>query len=200
MKKIILSLSLLFVLTISFSQRSESGYAIGDIAENFNLLNVSGHMVSLDDYKDSKGFVIVFTCNHCPYSVMYEDRLIDLHKTSAAKGYPVIAINPNDPAVQPKDSYDEMKQRHSDKGFPFTYLFDEGQKVFPKFGATKTPHVFILDGQRKVRYIGAIDDNARDESAVTQNYVLDAIAAIENGKEPAITKTKAIGCSIKVQK
>lgn len=204
MKKLLLLCSMsLMILATAYAQPStaqKSGYQIGDTAEDFKLLNVSGHMISLKDYGSMSGYVIVFTCNHCPYSVMYEDRLIELHKQTAEMGYPIIAINPNDPELYKEDSYEAMQVRHKEKGFPFTYLFDEGQQVYPKFGATKTPHVFILDADRKVRYIGAIDDNARDESAVTVNYVLEAIKAIEAGNNPDPAETKAIGCSIKVKK
>ena len=115
-------------------------------------------------------------------------------------GYPVIAINPNDPAVQPADSFDAMKDRAAEKGFPFVYLFDEGQKVYPKFGATKTPHVFLLDADKVVRYIGAIDDSAKDASQVEEKYLENAIIALNEGKEINPKETKAIGCSIKSQK
>jgi len=201
MKNFLFSLSLVFCMSATaFAQPSAAGYNIGDLAEDFNLTNVTGHKVAMKDYKDAKGYIIVFTCNHCPYSVLYEDRLIELHNKTAALGYPIIAINPNDPAVQPKDSFVAMQKRHEQKGFPFTYLFDEGQKVYPKFGATKTPHVFVLDAERKVRYIGAVDDSAKDPSAVNNNYVMDAIRALEEGKDPSPATTKAIGCSIKRQK
>lgn len=201
MKKFLLSLSLMVCLfATAIAQPSAQGYGIGDVADDFKLANVSGHMISMSDYGAVNGYVIVFTCNHCPYSVMYEDRLIELHKKTSEMGYPVIAINPNDPAVQPKDSFEAMQQRHKEKGFPFTYLFDEGQKIYPKFGATKTPHVFVLDADRKVRYIGAVDDNARDAAAVTTNYVADAVMAIAEGKDPNPSTTKAIGCSIKRKK
>ena len=175
-------------------------YELGDTVDDFSLLNVSGHMVSLADYKDVNGYIVVFTCNHCPYSVLYEDRLIQLHKDMIEKGYPVIAINPNDPMVQPGDSYADMKVRHADKKFPFVYLFDDGQKVYPKFGATKTPHVFLLDKNKVVRYIGAIDDSTKDPDAVKINYVANAIDAIESGQDVDPSFTKAIGCSIKKQK
>jgi len=128
---------------------------------------------------------------------MYEDRLIALHKEMSAKGYPVIAINPNDPEVEPKDSFENMVQRSNEKAFNFEYLFDEGQKVYPKYGATKTPHVFLLDKDLKVRYIGAIDDSARNASKVEKSYVKMAIDALENGKNPEPATTKAIGCSVK---
>ncbi len=180
------------------------GLKVGDKAPDFNLKNVDGRMVSLESIKKStpnlKGFIVTFTCNTCPYAVMYEDRLIALHNAYAPKGWPVVAIQPNDPEVKPGDSFEEMKVRAKEKGFPFVYLFDEGQKVFPKYGATRTPHVFLLDKDLTVRYIGAIDNNPQDADAVTEKYVEAAIAAIESGREPDPNYTKAIGCTIKVKK
>ena len=176
---------------------AHDGLHIGDTAPDFNLKNTKGEMVSLKGFENAKGYIVTFTCNHCPYSVMYEDRLIELHKEMSAKGYPVIAINPNDPEVEPKDSFENMVARANEKSFNFEYLFDEGQKVYPKYGATKTPHVFLLDKDLKVRYIGAIDDSARNASKVEQSYVKMAIEALENGKDPNPSTTKAIGCSVK---
>lgn len=193
-------LTFLLAVTAFATTHPGHGYEVGDKAENFTLKNIDGKMVSLTDYEDAKGFVVVFTCNHCPYAVMYEDRIIELHKRLAPQGYHVIAINPNDPEVQEADGFEEMKVRAKEKSFEFPYLFDEGQKVFPRFGATKTPHVYLLDKEMTVRYIGAIDDNARDASAVKVNYVDNAIAAIEAGEKVDPDFTKAIGCSIKVQK
>lgn len=177
-----------------------SGYQIGDVATDFSLKGIDGSEHSLAEMKDVKGYVVTFTCNHCPYAVMYEDRLIDFHNTYAPKGYPVIAINPNDPAVQPEDSFEEMQTRAKEKNFPFLYLFDEKQEIYPKYGATKTPHIFLLDKDMVVRYIGAIDDNARDAAAVSEKYLENAIEAMENGKEPDPSFTKAVGCSIKAKK
>lgn len=192
------NLSLLFLLVGAFSFTILSdGYQIGDTAEDFNLKNIDGEMVSLSSMDDAKGYIVTFTCNHCPYAVMYEDRLIEIHNKYAPMGYPVVAINPNDPEVQPADSYDEMKVRAEEKAFPFVYLFDEGQEIYPKFGATKTPHVFLLDSEMKVKYIGAIDDSPRDASAVKEKYLENAIAALEKGEAPSPAETKAIGCSIK---
>ena len=179
---------------------SDGGYEIGDTAENFILKNIDDEMVSLDDYEDANGFVIIFTCNTCPYAKLYEDRIIAMHAELAPKGYHVIAINPNDPTIKPGDSFGEMKHRARDKEFQFPYLFDEKQDVFPKFGAKSTPHAFVLDKDRIVKYIGAIDDNPRDSEAVNDSYVLDAIGAIEAGEEPKINYTKAIGCGIKSNK
>jgi len=182
------------------AEKTPAGLSVGDIAPDFKLKDVDGKMVSMADYEDANGFIVTFTCNHCPFAVMYEDRLIDLHNKYADAGYPVIAINPNDPVAQPMDSYEEMITRAEEKDFPFPYLFDEGQKVYPKYGATKTPHVFLLDKDMKVRYIGAIDDSARSASRVEKSYVKMAIEALENGKDPDPSFTKAIGCTIKSKK
>ncbi|MCM2301763.1 MAG: thioredoxin family protein, partial [Flavobacteriaceae bacterium] len=115
--------------------------------------------------------------------------------------YPVIAINPNNPTKEPKDSYELMKVRAQEKGFTFPYLLDEGQKIYPQYGATRTPHIFILKkekGNLMVSYIGAIDDNYKDATRAKVKYVEDAVDALLKGEKPAITETKALGCSIKV--
>ena len=191
-------LTLLTVILMSFT--NISGYKPGDKATDFKLKSVDGKMYSMSDYKDAKGFIVVFTCNHCPFAVKYEDRVIELAKKYKSKGYVLLAINPNDPAAAPDDSYQLMKVRAKEKGFTFPYLFDEGQKIYPQYGATKTPHVFLLDKNLIVKYIGAIDDNVEDASAVKEHYLENAIAALEKGQEPAVNSTKAIGCSIKVVK
>lgn len=184
----------------AFTVKDSGGYKLGDTVEDFSLKNVNGKKVAMSDYKDAKGFIVIFTCNHCPYAVAYEDRIIALDKKFSKLGYPVIAINPNNPDKQKEDSYDLMKVRAKEKGFTFPYLFDDGQKIFPKFGATKTPHVYVLQKTEKgnvVQYIGAIDDNYEDEKAVKQTYVQDAVDALLKGKEVPVRQTKAIGCSIK---
>ena len=177
-----------------------TGYNIGDVAEDFSLKNVDGKMVSLSDFPSAKGYIVVFTCNSCPYAVKYEDRIIALHDKLSTKGYPVIAINPNDPDVKPDDSFENMIVRAQEKEFEFPYLFDEGQKVFPKYGATKTPHIFLLNKDRVVEYIGAIDNSPNDPEKVTERYVENAIAALMSGKKPDPSVTKAIGCGVKVKK
>jgi len=185
---------------VKTSSTSAFGYDIGDIATDFLLKNIDGRMVSLADFDDAKGFIITFTCNHCPYSIAYEDRLVALDKKYKSKGYPVIAINPNNPVSYPADSYPNMKIRAQEKGFTFPYLMDEGQKIYPQYGATKTPHMYVLQKTKKglvVEYIGAVDDNIRNAAAVQNKYVENAVNALLQGKKPTITKTKAIGCSIK---
>lgn len=200
MKKIVITLSLIFGLS---SLALAQGYGIGDKAADFTLKNVDDKMVSLSDYSGEKGVILIFTCNHCPFSVAYEDRIIALDKKYKKLGYPVVAINPNDPAAYPSDSFDEMKVRAKEKGFTFPYLFDDGQKVYPVYGATKTPHIYLLKnkkGKFSVAYIGAIDNSARDESKVTKTYLADAIDDLIAGKTPEVQETKAVGCGIKTKK
>ena len=179
----------------------EKGYDIGDIATDFNLKNIDGKMVSLSHYKDAKGFIITFTCNTCPYAVLYEDRIEALNKKYAPKGYPVIAIMPNNTDIKPGDNMEAMQKRAASKGFTFPYLMDKGQKIFPQYGATKTPHMYVLQKTNKgnvVKYIGAVDNNYKDASAVTEKYVENAVDALLKGEEVQETKTRAIGCSIKI--
>ncbi|MXN89973.1 redoxin domain-containing protein [Flavobacterium sp. Sd200] len=177
-----------------------AGYKVGDIATDFSLKNVDGKMVSLKDVKASKGYIVVFTCNHCPYAQAYEDRIIALDKKYKALGYPVVAINPNNPEKQKEDSFAKMQEKAKAKQFTFPYLFDEGQKIYPQYGATKTPHVYVLQKTAKgnvVKYIGAVDDNYEDAAAVKQKYVENAVDALLKGKDVTVKETKAIGCSIK---
>lgn len=179
------------------------GYTPGDKATTFRLKNVDGKMVGLDDFKDANGFIVVFTCNTCPYAQAYEGRIIELSRKYAGKGVPVIAVNPNDPEVSPGDSWDEMVKRARKHQYPFPYLFDEKQEVFRMYGATRTPHVYVLKKEPSglvVQYVGAIDDNYKDASAAKKHYVEEAVDAMLAGKAPMVAETRAIGCSIKVKK
>lgn len=179
------------------------GVKLGDKAPDFALKNVDGKTLSLADYAKEKGLIVVFTCNHCPYSKAYEDRLIALHKEFAPKGFPVVAINPNAPEIVPEDSYENMQKRAKEKKFPFAYLYDETQAVAKAYGATKTPHVFLLkkEGEEfRVAYIGAIDDSPNDPKKVQKRYVAEAIEALLTDKPIPVTETKAIGCSVKYRK
>jgi peroxiredoxin len=197
--KSILLLAVVALTTAAFTLKPVAGYAVGDTISDFKLKNVDGDFLSLSDYDDAKGFIIIFTCNTCPYSVANEDRIIALNDKYEDSGYPVIAINPNNPVAVPEESMEKMKIRSDEKGFNFPYLLDEGQKVYPRFGATKTPHVFIVTkNDMKVQYIGAIDNSSRDEDAVTEKYVENAVDALLNNKKIEKTTTVAIGCSIKV--
>lgn len=179
------------------------GYGIGDAVSEINLMNTDGNMVSYGDFPNAEGFIVIFTCNTCPYAVASEDRIIALDAEFKPKGYPVIAINPNDPAVQPADTYELMQKKAKDKGFTFPYLYDKTNSVYAEYGATKTPHVYLLKnegGKRVVKYIGAIDDSVRDEAGVSDRFLANAINELKAGKDVSVTTTKAIGCSIKQKK
>lgn len=198
--KVLPFLILFFSTYFGVGNLVSNGYQPGDTATDFKLKSVDGKMYSMADYKSAKGFIVVFTCNTCPFAVKYEDRINQLAKKYKSKGYVLLAINSNDPEVQPDDTFALMKEKAKDKDFAFPYLVDEGQKIYPQYGATKTPHVFLLDKNLVVKYIGAIDDNADDADAVKQHYLENAIASLESGKDPSPSLTKAIGCSIKAKK
>jgi peroxiredoxin len=198
MKKAILTtmLALAAVLLVN------AGLKPGDDATAFTLKNVDGKSVSLSDYNDKKGVILVFTCNPCPFAKAYEQRIIKLHDTYADKGFPVVAINPNDVDLSPDDSMEKMKVRADEKNYPFVYLKDETQEVYKSYGATKTPHIYLLQnkgGKFKVAYVGAIDNNAMEEASVSKWYVVDAIAALNSGSKPKPSTTKAVGCTIKTK-
>ncbi len=183
--------------------QAQTGYKVGDLARDFRLKNVDGQMVSMGNYSDAKGFIVAFTCNHCPYSKAYEQRIIDLHNKFASMGYPVLAVNPNDASREPEDSFDNMIKRAKEKGYPFPYLHDETQEIATAFGATRTPHTYVLQKTSKgleVVYIGAIDDNVEDAAATKSRYVEAAIDALSKGQKPSPSTTKAIGCTIKWKK
>ncbi|MDO8365993.1 MAG: thioredoxin family protein [Saprospiraceae bacterium] len=201
--KIFMTAALLLTaaVTMSFSlQNVGGGYKIGDTAQDFNLKNVNGKNVSLAGIKNAKGYIVIFTCNHCPYAKAYEQRIIELHQKYAPLGFSVVAINSNDKDVQPADSFDNMKKLAKQKKYPFPYLYDESQEVAKTFGATRTPHVYVLDKDRVVRYIGAIDDNSEDPGLAKEKYVGSAVEALLGGQEVAVKETKAIGCGIKWKK
>jgi len=197
--KILLLAAIVGFMITAFTFKVDKGYKVGDVIEDFTLKNIDDTMVSLADYKEAKGFIIIFTCNMCPYSVAYEDRILALDVKYKLKGYPIIAINPNDPKASKGDGFEDMKVRAAEKGFTFPYLFDAGQKVYPKFGALKTPHVYIVEKTTmKVEYIGAIDNSSRNPDAVSEKYVENVVDALLIGNKPIKTETRAIGCSIKV--
>ncbi|WP_236976235.1 thioredoxin family protein [Membranihabitans maritimus] len=171
-------------------------YKLGEVVSDFTLSTFDGKSISLSDYSGSKGYIIVFTCNTCPYAKLYEDRIMTLANKYSDAGFPLLAINSNDPALKPGDSEDEMAKRSNEKKYTFPYLVDT-EGVHAQFGATKTPQVYVLDGDKKLQYIGAIDDNPQSEDGVEIRYVEDAISAIQSGSSPGTKETRAIGCTIK---
>ena len=176
------------------------GYNIGDAIADFKLKNINGKMVSLSDFASAKGFIVVFTSNHCPFSKSYEDRVIALDNKYASQGFPLIAINPNDPEAYEEDSFANMQARAKEKGYTYPYLADDTQTVSKLFGAMRTPQIYVLKkegGKIILSYLGAIDDNAQDPSGVTKRYVEDAVNNLLAGKPVVTTATKAVGCAIK---
>jgi len=197
------SISVIVLMTACLSvlmSAMKIGYDVGDKVTDFKLKNTNGKLVSLSDYKDGKGVILIFDCNTCPYSKAYNERIIALNKKYASKGFPVIAVNANDPEKSPGDSFRDMVDQAAKNNYDFPYLQDDTQNVARTFGATNTPHVFILKREQEnfvVAYIGAIDNNVRDASSADKKYVEDAIEALLQDKPVSTTKTKAIGCGIK---
>lgn len=188
------------ILLIAAGSSIKPGYEIGDVVAIFKLKNTTGKEVSLSDYESSKGIIVVFDCNTCPFSKAYNDRIIALNKKYAGKGFPVIAINANDPDKSPGDSFESMVAYAKEHHYDFPYLVDQTQTVAQAFGATNTPHVFVLSREGKefkVAYIGAIDNNSRDAASADKKYVEEAVEALISQKAVPTTKTKAIGCTIK---
>jgi len=179
---------------------------LGAQAPEFTLPGVDGRDWSLSDFAQAKALVIVFTCNHCPTAQYYEERLKQLVRDYRSKGVALVAINPNDPKsvrldelgwTDLSDSFEEMKIRAADQAFNFPYLNDgDTEAVSRKYGPVATPHAFLFDGERKLRYVGAIDDSERVQH-VTKHYLRDALEAVLAGKEPTVAQTKAVGCSVK---
>ena len=190
MKKITL-LAIVFIALSSFTYHQ--GLHVGDIAPDFKLQNIDGKMVSMADFKDAKGFIVIFTCNHCPFSVKYENRIGALDKKYKKLGYHLIAINPNDAEQYPDESFENMKKRAKEKKFKFPYLHDETQMTTRLYGATKTPDVFLLNKEGEnliLKYTGAIDDNANEPQNVKQTYLEDAVDALLANKPIEVAYTK----------
>lgn len=199
MKNVVLFVSFFLCAFVS----AQNGYKVGDEVKDFKLKNIDEKEVSLSSFSSAKGFIVIFTCNHCPFSVAYEQRIIDLDKKYAPLGFPVIAINPNDPEIVPEDSFDKMKERAKEKNYPFPYLWDETQQTAKNFGATRTPHVFIVvkdNNKFFLEYIGAIDNNTEDPDNADKKYVQEVVDAILSNNKTPYTETKAIGCTIKWKK
>jgi len=197
--KYIKSILLTAFIAVLFVAAKPAGYGVGDTAADFKLKNVDGKMVSLADFKSAKGVIVIFDCNTCPYSKAYNERILALSKKYPAT-FPVVAINSNSPELSPGDSFDEMVKYAKTKGYDFPYLFDETQEVAKNYGATNTPHVYVLKkegGSFKVAYIGAIDNNTKDANAADKKYVEEAVDALLAGNAVPTEKTKAIGCTIK---
>lgn len=170
---------------------------LGDSLISASLPGVDDKTHSLEGFAEKNVLAVIFSCNHCPYVQAWEDRMIQIQEDYADKGVQLVAINSNDPAKYPSDSFPEMKIRSSSKSFNFPYLYDESQEVAHSYGATRTPEVFLFDKARVLRYHGAIDDNYDDPDAVQEHYLRNTIDAILEGRELAKAQTPPVGCTIK---
>jgi peroxiredoxin len=190
--------SLAAIVVVLLAGRSNaSGVKVGDKAPLWSaLVGVDGKQHSLSDYQSNKNVVVlVFTCNTCPVAVAYEDRLVALARDYRDKGVQLVAINVKRGDA---DGLDQMKTRAAEKEFNFPYLSDPSQASGRDYGARVTPHVFVIDQQGKIAYVGAIDDDMTAEQA-TKHYLRDAIDALLAGKKPPQDKTKPFGCGIRYQ-
>lgn len=191
------------ILSLFLFTELQAQYKVGDVVSDFSLKNTDNKNVSLSQYPSAKGFIVVFTCNSCPVAKKYESRIEQLNKEFGAKAFPVIAISSNDIAVNPGDSFEEMQKKAKSAGYTFPYLYDESQAVARQFGATNTPHIYVVakEGSRMVvKYIGAIDNSVDDASKADKKYVSDAVHSLLKGKDPEVPVTKAVGCGIKWKK
>ncbi|MEK6781012.1 MAG: thioredoxin family protein [Bacteroidota bacterium] len=197
--KIVNFVSLIGLTILIAGSLVKNGYEVGDTATDFKLKNIDGKLVSLADFKEAKGFIVIFDCNTCPYSKAYNGRIVALSK-KYSKDFPLIAINANSNEESQGDSYEDMVKYAKKHNYDFPYLVDATQEIARAYGATNTPHVFVLNRTHtdlKVAYIGTIDDSPRNASSVTKRYVEDAVDALRAGKPITTPKTKAIGCGIR---
>lgn len=170
---------------------------LGSPAPDFKLPGVDGKTYGLADFKDAKALCVIFSCNHCPYVQAYEGRMIQLQKDFGPKGGQLVAVNSNDSEGYPEDSFENMKERSRAQGFNFPYLRDESQDTARAYGAQRTPHIFLLGADRKLAYIGRIDDNYKDPAAVKSRELADAFEDILAGRPVRVAETFAVGCTIK---
>lgn len=171
--------------------------------QDFELLNVDGTMVSLSNYPKAKGFIIVFTCNHCPFAKLYPPRLNELIDKYSELGVPLIAISSTDTIMYQEDTYIKMVEKSKIEHFKFPYLIDGNQNVAKNFSAQKTPHAFVIwkeNNQWKVKYNGAIDDNGAESKKVQHHYLSDAVDELLAGKKVGMNETKSVGCQIYFRK
>ncbi len=192
---------LLWLSSVAFTIAAPGpDYDLGDTVAEFSLKNVDGKIVSLSDFAAQKGIIVVFTCNHCPFTKAYESRIGALNEQFSGRGFPVIAINPSDPTAYTDDTIEMMGYRAKSKSFAYPYLADPNQRVARLFGATRTPQTFVLKnegGRFVVRYIGTIDDNPQDPANVAIPYVADAVTQLLANRPVTLSTTKPIGCVIK---
>jgi peroxiredoxin len=171
--------------------------SLGAAAPDFCLPGVDGKDYALAGFKDAKVLVVVFTCNHCPAAIGSEDRMIALGREYRPKGVAMVAINSNEDQNHPTDSFEHMKVRAKEKNFPFPYLRDESQRAALAYGALRTPHFYVFDQHRKLRYTGRMDDNPYDAANAKQHDLRNVLDALLAGRKPPVELTNPIGCNVK---
>ncbi|MBY5959245.1 redoxin domain-containing protein [Membranicola marinus] len=174
----------------------DAEYKIGETIENFSLKNLNGEEVAFSESTGSLGTILIFTCNTCPYAKLYEERILQLHDVYNDVGYTVILINPSNPDLKPGDHPSELMKWVSQSGYSGLYLIDS-IGLFRRFGARKTPEVFLMDKSNVLKYRGAIDNSAQGAESVTDKYLENAIRALQDGVDPEPVKTRPVGCVIK---
>lgn len=191
-RHIVMGMAFFGCLTLTACSDAAPKIAIGEKAPGWSGLDgVDGKSHSISDLKDVKTIAVVFTCNGCPIAKAYEGRLKSFANDYKDKGVKLVAIH-----VHKGESLKDARERAEKEEFNFPYIHDETQEVAKNYGAKTTPHVFLLDGERNVAYMGAMDDNM-NESKVTKKYLRDAVDAVLDGRQPETMETKPVGCSVK---
>ncbi len=170
---------------------------LGAKAPDFRLPATDGKEFTLDSFKGARILVVAFSCNHCPAAIGSEGRMIQLHKDYQTKGVQMVVINSNEDKNHPDDSFEKMKVRARQKGFPFPYLRDETQEAALAYGALRTPHFYVFDADRRLRYTGRMDNNPYDAAKADQHDLRNALDALLAGAEPPVEQTNPIGCNVK---
>lgn len=170
---------------------------LGESAPDFALPGVDGRNYSLRDFADAKLLVVAFTCNHCPYVIGSEERMMKFHDEYAKRGVAFVAINSNEDQNHPDDSFEHMVERARERGFRFPYLRDQTQEVALAYGALRTPHFYVFDAERKLRYTGRMDDNPRNPGQETTRELQDAVESLLLDSAPPVPMTNPIGCNVK---
>ena len=193
MKNIFITSIFSFILITQSSAQNDT------TSLDFLLKNVDGNSVSLNNYPNAKGFIIIFTCNHCPFAKLYPKRLIKLNKKYEKAGFPLLAISSTDTVLYAEDTYDNMVIKAKKEKFTFPYLYDSAQSVAKLFKAERTPQAFVLLKENNnwvIKYNGAIDDNGAEPKKIKVDYVSEAVDALLKNQKVLITETKSIGCKI----
>ncbi|WP_319480388.1 redoxin domain-containing protein [uncultured Draconibacterium sp.] len=198
MKKLVFVLGILLSVNVAFAGDGKQ-LAIGDKAvhTDVKMKDVSGAEISLSDATQENGLLVLFSCNTCPFVVAWEDRFNEVKKWADNNDVGMIVLNSNYQKRDGADSFEEMKKKAEAEGYNFNYVVDKESKIANAFGGQTTPHVFLFDGDMKLAYKGAIDDNYKDAEGVTQAYLKEALISLGNDKNIAIAETKPLGCGIK---